>query len=297
MRKMTIWILVAIVLIFTIGVVKDIAIKSVVTFVASGVTGAPVHIDWFSVGIFRHSVYISGFKIYNPKGFSSGILVDLPKINVDYKLGDLFKRKIHLVNAEIELKEMLLEKNKDGKLNVDSLKVVKQASEQKEKPKEKAPEQMPLQIDTLKLGMGKIIFKDFSGKESSINVHDVNIHKTYKNINSINQLALLILSEPMKAAGIKGAQIYGVAMVAGVAMLPVAVAATFVGKDYVQQEFLANFDKTYETSLVVLKKMGKVTKEDRPGGIIAAEVNSASVTVIRKNKPEEKTEAMMSARK
>ncbi len=294
MKKILTVLAIVIFCVFTIGIIKDQAIKSVVTVIVTQIAGAPVHIDGFSLGVFSQSMRISGFKMYNPKGFSKGILVYLPKINVAYDLGALFKKRLHLLNAEIELKEMGLEKNKEGKLNVDALKVVRQGGEKEGRPSE----QMPMQIDILKLGIGKIVSRDYSsGKEPVVNVYDVNIHKSYKNITSAQQLAALILAEPMKAAGIQGAKIYGVAMLAGVAILPVGMAATFAGKDSVQQDFTAGFDKAYEVSLSVLKQKGKITKEDKSAGIIGAEVNSAEVTIKIKKKVENKIELIISARK
>jgi len=294
MKKIKKILIVVVICVFAIGIVKDQIIKSVVTVVATQVVGAPVHINGFSLGIFKQSVKISGFRIYNPKGFSKGILVDLPKINVSYDLGSVLKQKLHLPNVEIELKEMGLEKNNKGELNVDSLKVVKEGKGKDAKP---AP-QMPLQLDIVKLGIGKIVLKDYSaGKAPVIKVYDININKTYKNINSAQQLAALIFAEPMKAAGIQGAKIYGVAMLAGAAVLPVAVAAKFIGKDSVQQDFTEDFDSVFAESSLVLKKMGRITKENKSSGSLSAEVNGAQVYVKVTEKSDNKTAVVISARK
>ncbi|TAM43339.1 hypothetical protein EPN54_00445 [bacterium] len=293
MKKALIVSAVVIISILAIGILKDQIIKSVITIAATEVTGAPVHIDGFSLGVFNQSVRISGFKMYNPKGFPRGTLVYLSKINVTYDLRALLKKKLHLPSAEIELKEMGLIKNAQGQLNVNELKVMKRG-EQKEAGPSK---QMPMQIGILKLGIGKIVSKDYSsGKEPLVYVYDVNIHKTYKNITSIQELAALIMIEPMKAAGIQGAQIYGVAMAAGMAVLPVGIAATFAGKDSAQQEFTSSLENAYDASLAVLKRKGRVT-ENRPAGIITGGVDSANVKIQIKKKAVDKIEIIVSARK
>jgi len=292
MKKIFTWVIIVIIALFVIGMAKDLIIKSVVTAVSTQVTGAPVHIDSFSLGIFNQTVKITGFKMFNPKGFPKDILVDIAKINVHYDLAALLKQKIHLVSAELELTEMGLEKNKEGQLNADSLKVIQQGKGGK------PAKQMPLKIDMLKLGMGRIVYRDYSvGQQPAIKVYEINIHKTYKNITSAEQLAALILAEPMKAAGIQGAKIYGVAMLTGVAILPVAVAATFAGKDNVQQDFAATTDRAYEVSLGVLKKMGNVTREDKENGIIDADINAAKIALKIKKKADNKIELIISARK
>ena len=294
MKKAVTLLLVIIIIFLGLGIAKDQIIKSVVAIVTSQVTGAPVEIDRFSLRVFKQSVRISGFKIFNPSGFPKGILVDLSKINVDYDLSALLSGKLHLVNVEVELKEMGLVKNKEGKLNVDSLKVAKEDTNKKGK----TSAQMPMQIDMLKLGMGRIILKDYSsGAEPVIKVYDINLHKAYKNITSVQQLTALILTEPMKAAGIQGAQIYGVAMLAGVAVLPVAIVATFAGKDSVAEDFSVDFNRAYNASLSVLKVMGRISKEDKSSGVIVAEVNSAKVELRVNKKANNKTEIFVSARR
>jgi len=188
-----------------------------------------------------------------------------------------------------------LVKNKEGKLNVDSLKFVQQPKGSKET--QQSP-QMPLAIDTLKLGIGKLIVKDYTaGSEPSVQVYNINIHKSYKNIKSAQALAALIISEPMKSAGIKGAAVYGVSMLAGVAILPVAVAATFTGKDSAEQDFDAAFDTVYALGLSVLKKMGKVTLENATEGVIKANINAAMIAVKLRKVSEKKTKVVVSARK
>lgn len=273
-------------------ILKDQIIKSVVVVVASQVTGADIRIQEFSLGLLSQTVKISGLKMYNPKGFPAGILVDIPAIFVDYDLGALLKKKIHLRNVVLELKELGVEKNKDGKLNVDSLKVSKQEESGKKS------EAMPLQIDRMKLGIGKLVMKDYTvGKEPAIQVYDINIHKNYERITSAQQLAALILTEPMKAAGIRGAAIYGVAALTGVAILPVGIAATFISKDSAQQEFSAGIDKAYKASLAVAKQMGSVSLEDSANHVIRVSVNKARVEIKLKETTDKKVHIVVSARK
>lgn len=294
MKKAMVILAIIFIVIFTVGILRDQIIKSVITVVATEVTGAPVHIDGFSFGFFSQSIRISGFKMYNPKGFSQGILVDLPKIDVEYDLGALLKKKLHLLSVEVAIREINLEKNEEGKLNVDQLKVVKQGKAQKGK----TAEQMPMQIDMLTLGIGRIVSKDYvHAKEPIVKVYDLNIRKSYKNITSAQQLAALIVAEPMKAAGIQGAKIYGAAMLTGVAVLPVAVAVTFIGRDSVQQDFSATFNNAYEEVLRVLKRQGKVAREDRAKGTISATINSAQVYARIIKKAANKAQVVISARK
>jgi hypothetical protein len=284
-------IVLGIVVFFLVGIaiIKNQIIKSVVTKVAAQVIGAPVHIDSFSLNFLSSTIHISGFKIYNPSGFPEGILVSCPKIKVIYDRATIFKQKRHFLIVEIELKEMGLTKNKEGKLNVDSLKIVQQP---------KSSPSIPLQIDLLTLSIGKIVYKDYTiGTQPSVRVYDVNKQKSYKGIPSAQQLAFLVLAEPMKDAAIKTAEIYGVAMLTGVAVLPVAVVAIFIGKDSVKGIIDASFEHVYEVSLEVVGRMGKITKQDASNGVIKANINGARVSLQLGKKTDNQTEITISARK
>ncbi len=295
MKKIIIISIVIILSLFLIGIVKDSLVKSIVTVAAAEVVGAPVQIGGLSLRIVGQSIRITNLKIYNPSGFPKGILLDLPRGFAKYNLGSLLKRKLHLRQLDLEIKEIGIQKNKEGKLNVDSLKVAK-----KEDGKEidEPGKFSDLQIDLLNLQMGRVVLKDFSqGGPAKISVYEINLKRSYKNISSSNQLATLILAEPMKAAGIKGAQIYAVSSLAGVAFLPAAAAVTFLGNDSARQEFNMAFNDLYNVSHKVLKRMGKITKENKSSGTISAEVNSASVNLQLKKLSNNKVEIVISARK
>jgi uncharacterized protein involved in outer membrane biogenesis len=300
MKKLLVILGIILIAFIVLAVIKDAILGSVISAVASNVTGAPVHIDAFALGIFKQSVKIQGLRMGNPPGFSNAQLIDLPKVEVACDLFALLKGRLHLPLVEVDLKEITLEKNKEGKLNVDSLKVVQDAkAPAKEGAKTKAAAKaLPMQIDVLNISMGKIVMKDYGqGREPAMQVFDINLKKSYKNITSAQQLAALLLSEPMKQAGIKGAAIYGAAMLTGVGIIPVAVVSAFGGKDSIQQQLDANVSKVYGVALAVLKRIGKVSKEDNQAYTILAEVNGVSVSVKLKESSAQSAQVTISARK
>jgi hypothetical protein len=289
MRKFIIILGIIVISLACITIFQNLIIRSVVTKVASDITGAPVHMDVFSLNLLSSTINISGFKMYNPGGFPEGVMVSCPKIKVIYDRATLFKPKRHFLIVEIEFKELVLTKNKEGKLNVDSLKIVQQS---------KSSLPVPMQIDLLTLSIGKMVYKNYTaGTEPRVRVYDINRHSSYKNIPTAQQLTLLVLAEPMKAAAIKEAAIYQVAMLTGVAALPVAVAATFIGKDSVQQVIDADFGHLYEISLEVMTRMGKITKQGASNGVIKANINGSMIALILKKSADNKTEITVSARK
>lgn len=207
----------------TLGFAKDLVIKTVVEIGASQVLGAPVHIQGMSVGVFKQSVRIKGLRVSNPSSFPSGVLIDIAEAGVDYDLGQILKGKLHLPKVILNLKEMNVVKNKDGKLNVDALKVAEQGKPSKDSNQGKS---MPMQIDLVILNLGKVTVTDYGKNPAHVQSYDIGVHdKTYKNIKSAQQLAALVMVEAMGPTALKGAAIYGAATFLGVAFLPLGAAA------------------------------------------------------------------------
>jgi uncharacterized protein involved in outer membrane biogenesis len=301
MKKILIIIGLIIVVLVGFSVVRDQLIKAGISFVGSSVLGARVEVGGFSLGVMTQSAKIRDFRIYNPKGFPQGILLDMPKISVDLDLLSMLKGKLHVRNAVVDLKEVDIVTNQDGILNVDALKVTQQekGQDKTEKTKEAKPAKvMPLQIDTLTLSIGSVLVKDYSkGAEPSIEAYEVGIKdKTYKNITSVQQFMILVLTEAMKPTAIRSAGIYGAATILGVAFLPAGVAGVLTAKDYSQFDFNTSVDKAYNISLDVLKQMGTIKSEDKTAGVIKGKIDKNDIT-IKIEKKEKVTQVTVSARK
>ena len=216
--------IIAVAVLFVLGILKDQIIRVAVTIGATQVVGAPVHIDGMSVGIFRQSVRVKGFKMYNPAGFPRGLMIDIPAISVGYDLPALLKGDLHLPLLVLDLKEMIVVKNKEGKLNVDALKVAQKGKDQQEQKPAKA---MPLRIDVATLNLGKVIVKDYTkGERPQVQSYDIGVHnKTFRDIKSAEQFAALVMVQAMGPTALKNAAIYSAASFLGVAILPLGAAA------------------------------------------------------------------------
>ncbi|MFA5355946.1 MAG: AsmA family protein [Candidatus Omnitrophota bacterium] len=296
MRKKVTIIILVVVSLFAFCWARDFLIKSLIGTVAGSVTGAPTRVGGLSLSIIKQSIRISNFRMYNPRGFPKDILADIPRINVTLNVGALLAGKAHIKALELDIKELSMVKNKDGKLNIDSLKITEEKPQ--EKGQKKPAKQLGIQIDLATLSMGRVVSRDYGVEgKPTLHVYDINLKKTYKNITSVQQLAALIISEPLKSAGIKGLKVYGVSALAGVAALPVAAVFTFTGRDHVQEVLNVTMDRAYDAGLQAIKIAGKVIKENRAGGAISAEVNGARVNLELKRISERSTEATISARK
>lgn len=293
MKKFIIIALAVIVGLVFLGLLRDNIIKSIVEVSIGNVTGARAKIGGLSLGLMRHTLKINNFRIYNPKGFPKEVLLDMPKIYVDLDVGALMQKKLHFPSITIDLKELVVVKNKEGKLNVDSLRVAK-----KEEAKEPVAQPLPLKIDTLTLSIGRVVSKDYTGEKPVIEAYDVDIKdRVYKNITSAKQLTGLVLVEAMKPTAIRGAQLYSAVSLAGVAFLPAGIGMAIFGKDNSQQELDAGYDRVFDASIEVIRNSGKVLNENRQTGMIKAGVEGADVTVNIEKINGGKTKLTISARK
>lgn len=190
-----IWLIIAVVVlaIFVVGFVKDAVIKFAVERGVESVTGLKLSMKSLHVGIVRNVVMIKGLVLYNPKDFTEKIMVDMPEIYVDYDLPAILSGNTHIRQLRIHLRDFNVVKNKDGKLNLDSLKTV--ASQKKgAKAASKEAKPMKLQIDSLYLKVDRASYKDFSsGTAPTIKEFNINLEESYSDIRDPNALVSLIV--------------------------------------------------------------------------------------------------------
>ena len=197
MKKVLTLTVVLLVLIALLFAGKNLIAKTAITSSVKAVTGLKLDMSSVEVGIMNTLIGISHMKLYNPPGYTDKVMLDMPEIYIDYNLGSFLKRKAHLEEIRIDLKELTVIKDKQGNLNIDALKVVKdEKGAKKEEEKEKAKKKTEIKIDMLDLKIGKVAYKDFSkGKKPMVYEFNINHHEKYRNITDINELAKLILTK------------------------------------------------------------------------------------------------------
>jgi hypothetical protein len=184
-------------------IAKNMIIKTSVTTGVRAMTGLKLNIRSMNVGVFKSLIGINELQLHNPQGFEDKFMVDLPEIYVDYNLGAIMGGKVHLEEVRLHLKEFIVVKNEAGELNLDSLRVVKEAEDVEETKKsdtEKEKTEMPdIQIDLLTLKIDKVIYKDYSkGTSPKVKEFNVNIDERYVDITNPQSLGRLIIVKALK---------------------------------------------------------------------------------------------------
>lgn len=188
-------IIVAVIVIFVIlSGMKNMIAKVGIEKASEMIIGLKLNIGSLNMGIIKTFTEIKDLRLYNPKGFEDKIMVDMPEIYVDYDLPAVLKGRIHLYDMKLDLKEAVIIKNKDGELNLDSLKAVQDLAGQKTSTKKTEDVAPDFQIDQLELKIGRVVFKDYSkGGMPHVLQFNINLNEKYKNITDPDALVRLIV--------------------------------------------------------------------------------------------------------
>lgn len=203
-KKLLIGIVAVLALLF---VARGAVAKMAVSAGVKAVTGLTLEIRSLQVGVFRSRVRAQGVRLHNPDGFPDPAMADLPELYVEYDLPGFFAGRTHLRELRVDLRELNVVKDRQGRLNLDSLTAVKKAKEEKGKPAQEKKPAKPgsFQIDQLDLKVGKVIYKDYSaGGEPSVREFPVNLHERHANVNDPAALGALIVSRALFNTAVAG---------------------------------------------------------------------------------------------
>ena len=188
---------------------KDLAAKAVVESVVRFMTGLELNMRHLDVALLRTSLGIQDLRLFNPNSYQDRQMLYMPEIYVDYELQPFFQGKVHLDEVRVHLKEIMVVKNEKGELNLNSLKAVqsqkkeaaaKGGREQKGAKKEKAPQ---IRIDSLRLRIEKVIFKDYSkGGRPSVREFNLNLNESYSNVTNPYGVVSLIVVKVLMNTGL-----------------------------------------------------------------------------------------------
>ena len=208
MKKLGIIIGIIIVVIALLLIFKNVLIKTAVEQGTKRTTGLELTIRDMDVGLLASKVDITDMQLLNPAGFPDKVMIDIPKFLVDVELASFFKKRAHVQTVELNLKELMVVRNKDRKLNLSALKSVsekqkkvKKPVNQKEAEKEKKAPQVV--IDTLILKIGKVVYKDYSwGKTPFTKTFTLGINEVYRDITDPKKLVNLIIVRALQRTNI-----------------------------------------------------------------------------------------------
>ncbi|MCP5004802.1 MAG: hypothetical protein GY941_12805 [Planctomycetes bacterium] len=275
MKKIVIIIAIIFAVIAALFLSRNFLVKASLSRGTKALTGLKLEIKSMDIGLFSTLLGIDELQLFNPEGFVDELMMDLPEIYVDYDLGSFLKGRAHLQEVRLDLREFFVIKNKEGVLNIDSLRVVKDTKEKKEEKVEEKKEkrEMPeLQIDLLKLKIGKVVYKDYTkGTAPTVKEFNVNIDEQYENISDPYAFSSLILVRALKNTSIANLANFNLGpfqeeasrRVDGATRKLKDTADTVLesGQKAAEEEVQKTVDKAVESTKDVEKKIGDAAKD------------------------------------
>jgi uncharacterized protein involved in outer membrane biogenesis len=149
-------------------------------------------IDDVDIGFPGTYAGLMGVTVNNPSGFPDEPMISAPEVYVDYTIPGLMGRSIHLEELRLNVDQIVIVRNADGRINVKELLPPSQAG-----PGEPSgpPE---FKIDSLSLKIGKVIYRDYTmGDPPREQVFTLNIDDQYANVSSPGGIAALIVGKAL----------------------------------------------------------------------------------------------------
>jgi uncharacterized protein involved in outer membrane biogenesis len=139
---------------------KDIIAKSLAERNLRDNTGMDAQIAKLEIGLATPTVNLEGLKLYNPPDFGGGTFLEMPQLRIEYVPGDIRGGKLHFKTVRLNLSEVHIVKNKDGKTNIELMQKEAKKKTAGQKDKSDIPGVDFGGIDTLYLTVGKIRITD-----------------------------------------------------------------------------------------------------------------------------------------
>ena len=199
-------VLLVVIIIVALVLARNVVVKAAVEQGVKAVTGMPLSIGKLDINVSKTLVDIENLAVKNPAGFHDTTLVDIPKILVDFELASFLGGKAHIEAIEFDMNQFTVVKNEKGELNLDRLRALQgtqKPSTPIKKPEPQAPAKaMPIQIDMMRLKIGKVVYIDYSGGQPSTKEFRINLDQSYQNITDLNSVVRLIVLKAMMSSGI-----------------------------------------------------------------------------------------------
>lgn len=222
------------VLIVLFFVTRNILIKVGVEQGVKAVTGLTLKVKSIKVGVFKTYLDIKELRLLNPEGYLEEVMIDIHEIYADYEFLPLLKKNIHIKEARLYLKELNIVRDREGRINLNSLKALRRKIvkfQEEGKAQTKGKRNINLQIDLLKLKIGKVSFTDYSqGDNPSVREMNVDLEETFENITNPNVLIRSIVFKALMSTGLEHLAILGLRNIADDTLTStIGVAAKVVG--------------------------------------------------------------------
>lgn len=142
----------ALALFLVLFLAQDLLARTIFESAVEAVTGFDAAVRSLRLDLFQGEIHLKGLTLLNPYEFEERVFADVPEIYLQMDLPSLLKKeKTHVRELRLEIRELNLEKNREGVSNVSRLTSVKKSSQS-----------VPFQLDRLELTLRRVSYHDRS---------------------------------------------------------------------------------------------------------------------------------------
>jgi hypothetical protein len=182
---------------------RNLLVRKGMEAAVTAATGFPLEVDSFSLGLTDSRVEAGGMRLRNPSGFEDPRCIEIPRLVADMELASLFGSRPHAEEIVLDLKEVVVVRNAAGETNLDRLKALGggggggggEAAPAKE-----------FQCDRLELGIGKVVFLDYTravdGKPRR-DEWDLAIKEEFRDVTGAGQIVKIVVLRVLQRTPIK----------------------------------------------------------------------------------------------
>jgi len=197
MKKLIIWVLIVLIVAgFIAFKARNVIVKSILENGTKSLTNLKLTLEKVDVDIAKHSIAANNLKLYNPPGFEKTVMLNIPFVYIDYNPAAAIQRKVHFYSLKIDLKELLIVRNRKGNLNFMAIKAIK-GGKFSEKRKN-------FKIDRLYLSIGKVVCRDYYKKKSPATyIYNINLKdQLFENVDNPKALVSAVMHKALAQTNI-----------------------------------------------------------------------------------------------
>ncbi|MFA5320448.1 MAG: hypothetical protein WC418_04625 [Candidatus Omnitrophota bacterium] len=193
LKKLFLSVLLSVVLLTAVMLLfRNIIAKTALTYALSA-AGLKGEVSRVNIGIFKPYLRVAGLTVRNPAIAKDETMIDLPEFYVEYSPVDILNNRLFFPKMRVNLKEMILTRDKNGVSNTKPLEsLIPQGSG-------KPPQ---WRIDLLELKIGRIVYNGYSmsGKKVKYDIN-LNFDQSYRNVDNPAKIGSDIFSAFMGQEG------------------------------------------------------------------------------------------------
>jgi hypothetical protein len=192
-------------------VARNFVVRKGLETAVTEVTGFPLEIDSFNLGIAQSKVVVKGMHLRNPRGFPDPRCITIRRLVADVDLGSAFKDEFHAEAIDLDIDEIIVVKNAVGETNLDRLAALGGGGDEKEpapeaKGKKEPAKERKWRCDRFHLRIPRVVFLDYTslrqGKPKE-EVYVLNVDETFHDLTEPDAIIRIIVLKVLAGTPIR----------------------------------------------------------------------------------------------